>query len=111
MSQRAELEDLLARQLKLAGVPEPERQWRFHPVRRWRFDFAWPGDRLAVEVEGGIFVQGRHARGTGILGDMEKYAEATLIGWRVLRVARQHIISGQALNWIETALSSGEEAA
>lgn len=109
MSQRTKLEDALAFQIKAAGLPIPEREWRFHPTRRWRFDFAWPGDKLAVEVEGGVFVQGRHSRGVGMLADMEKYASAVLMGWRVLRVAAPHIKSGEALQWIEGALR--EEAA
>lgn len=98
------LEDALAQQLRLAEIAEPVREHRFHPTRRWRFDFAWPEAKLAVEVEGGIFVTGRHSRGAGMLADMEKYAEATLLGWRVLRVARQHIASGDALAWIAKAL-------
>lgn len=101
---RTRLEDDLAHQMKLAGFPIPEREWRFHPTRRWRFDFAWPGDKVAAEVEGGIFVRGRHARGVGILGDIEKYNNATLLGWRVIRVAKEHIKSGEALRWIEAAL-------
>ena len=104
LSQRTRLEDALAYGIKLAGLPAPEREWRFHPTRRWRFDFAYPEQRVAIEVEGGIFVQGRHARGTGILGDLEKYNAATLLGWRVLRFAAQHIRSGEAVAVIREAL-------
>lgn len=109
VSERTKLEDALAFQMKAAGLPIPEREWRFHPERRWRFDFAWPGDKLAVEVEGGIFVHGRHSRGAGILGDIEKANAATIMGWRIIRVAGPHIKSGEALQWIEGALR--EEAA
>lgn len=107
MTQRTRLEDALAFQMHAAGLPTPEREWRFHPSRKWRFDFAFPGDKLAVEVEGGIFVTGRHSRGAGMLADMEKYAAATLLGWRVIRVAAQHIRSGVALDWITQALRRG----
>lgn len=65
-------------------LPEPVPE---HPVcdyRRWRFDFAWPMHWLALEVEGGIWTQGRHTRGTGALADLEKYSEAAILGWRVL---------------------------
>lgn len=114
MSQRTKLEDALAFQIKAAGLPIPEREWRFHPTRRWRFDFAWPGDKLAVEVEGGIWLslkgkKGRHNTGKGIEEDMVKYNAAALLGWRVLRVSPGHVRSGEALQWIEGALR--EEAA
>jgi very-short-patch-repair endonuclease len=111
---RTKLEDALAFQMKMAGLPMPEREWRFHPTRKWRFDFAWPGDKLAVEVEGGIWLsakgkKGRHNTGAGIEADMEKYNAAALLGWRVLRVSPGHIRSGEALQWIGKALR--EEAA
>lgn len=67
------------------GIPEPQREFRFDSARRWRFDFAWPDRRLAVEVEGGVWVRGRHTRGAGYLKDLEKYNRAVELGWRVLR--------------------------
>ncbi len=63
----------------------PVRELRFHPSRRWRFDFAFPDKKIAVEVEGGIWARGRHTRGGGYAGDVEKYNEAVKLGWRVLR--------------------------
>ena len=72
-------------QLRARGLDLVEREYRFHPVRRWRFDFAWPDVKIAVEVEGGAFVQGRHGRGAGITNDCEKYNHAAMLGWRVLR--------------------------
>ena len=79
-----------------AGLPPPVAEHRFHPVRRWRFDFAWPEKRLAVEVEGGVFVQGRHARGAGIRADIEKYNAAVLMGWRVLRYLPEQLHAATA---------------
>lgn len=73
------------------GGPEPVREYRFHPVRKWRFDFAWPSVRLAVEIHGGTFVAGRHNRGTGIQGDCEKNNAAVLAGWRVLAYTSQDL--------------------
>lgn len=67
------------------------REHRFAPPRRWRFDFAWPGDRLAVEIEGGSFVRGRHQRPSGYRADCEKYNAATALGWRVLRYTDQDL--------------------
>lgn len=92
------------RQCELAGLPKPETEYRFHPTRRWRFDFAWPSRSIAVEVDGGVFVQGRHNRGVGVEKDMEKFAEAMIAGWRVLRVSTDQVKSGQALAWIQRLL-------
>lgn len=60
-------------------------EYRFHPPRMWRFDYAIPSHRIAIEVEGGVWTNGRHIRGTGFLNDMEKYNQAVLDGWRLLR--------------------------
>ena len=67
--------------------PVPEQELKFHDTRKWRFDYAWPKHKVALEVEGGIFSGGRHTRGVGFLKDMEKYNEAVLLGWRVFRVS------------------------
>lgn len=63
----------------------PKREYQFHPQRRWRFDFAWPSLKVAAEVEGGIYVRGRHVTPKGFIADCEKYNAAAERGWRVLR--------------------------
>lgn len=82
------------------GLPRPVPEFKFDDGswrppgtkqrRRWLFDLAFPEQRVAVEIEGGVFMHdgkgGRHTRGVGFLDDMEKYNEATAQGWRVLRV-------------------------
>ena len=68
-----------------AGIGEPMQEHRFHPTRRWRFDYAWPDFKVALEVEGGVWTRGRHTRGSGFVRDIEKYNEAHRLGWRVLR--------------------------
>lgn len=75
--------DIILEVLRERYGVEPE--YRFHPARRWRFDYAIPEHKIAIEIEGGSFVRGRHTRGVGYLNDMEKYNEATIMGWRVLR--------------------------
>jgi hypothetical protein len=53
--------------------------------RLWKFDYAIPEKLVAVEIEGGVYVQGRHTRGQGYIKDMEKYNAAIELGWVVLR--------------------------
>ena len=74
---------------RMFGGPEPVAEYRFHRDRRWRFDFAWPDVRCAVEIDGGAFTRGRHTRGKGFEADLEKMNEATLLGWRVFRFTPQ----------------------
>ena len=76
---------------KHRGLPDPVSEYRFAPPRRWRFDFAWVDRMVAVEVEGGLWISGRHNRGAGMLGDMAKYNEATRLGWEVYRFSTQQM--------------------
>src|SRR5262245_50434913 len=91
-------------QLRALGLPEPTREWRFSPPRRWRFDFAFVAEKIAVEIEGGIYVRGRHVRGYGFENDMVKYNVAALLGWRILRFTPRMVESGWALDVIAAAL-------
>jgi very-short-patch-repair endonuclease len=70
--------------IEVFGI-EPEKEHRFHPTRKWRFDFAYPAIKTAIEVEGGIWVGGRHIHPAGFEADCEKYNEATRLGWKVFR--------------------------
>ena len=88
---KSKLEEKLVRILADADVLTYEREHRFHPTRRWRFDFAWPDHKLAVEVEGGAWTGGRHTRGSGFVADCDKYNAATVLGWRVLRYTTSHL--------------------
>ena len=73
-------------QIRALKLPLPELEWRFDAVRKWRFDLAWPGKRIGMEVDGGVWSGGRHVRGAGFEKDCEKCNAATLAGWRVYRV-------------------------
>lgn len=101
----SEGEALLAWQCEQGLGKPPVRQYRFHPTRQWRFDLAWPEERLAVEVDGGVWSNGRHVRGAGYISDCEKCAEAAILGWRVIRVPTQWVQSGVAVEMIERALA------
>nr|WP_319537246.1 hypothetical protein [uncultured Vibrio sp.] len=99
------LEQTLIFQIKAMGLALPEKEYRFHETRRWRFDFAYPEQQLAVEVEGGTWAGGRHTRGSGYEKDCEKYNEAALRGWSVLRFTGSMIKSGRAVETLKEALS------
>lgn len=95
-------------QCKAARLPEPVTEHRFAPPRRWRFDLAWPAHKVAVEVEGGTWTTGRHVTGSGFAADLEKYNEAALLTWLVIRVTPGMVDDGRALRLIERALQLQE---
>tara|TARA_R100000149_G_C5827264_1_gene104211 strand:+ start:341 stop:715 length:375 start_codon:yes stop_codon:yes gene_type:complete len=70
---------------------------KFHPTRRWRFDLAFPSIKLAIEIEGGVWVSGRHNRASGFIKDMEKYNEASILGWNMLRFTPSDVKIGKAI--------------
>ena len=101
--------DLLTLHCLALGLPEPVRELVFARPRRWRFDYAWEAHRLALEVEGGLWTGGRHTRGKGYLGDLEKYNAATLIGWRLLRCTPAQVQDGTAEDLVAQALGRAQE--
>jgi very-short-patch-repair endonuclease len=105
--------DTLLFQLKAVKAPEPVLEYPFAKSigRRWRFDAAWPDLSVAVEVDGGAFVGGRHVTGTGFEKDAEKMSTAAAMGWRVLRITPRMIEDGRALRLIEEALAFRWDAA
>ncbi|MDO7434570.1 DUF559 domain-containing protein [Acinetobacter baumannii] len=78
-----------------------EQEYKFHPKRKWRADFLITGTKILVEVEGGIWSGGRHTRGKGYLGDMQKYNEAAMMGFKVLRFSTEQVKAGVAIKQIE----------
>ena len=100
----SDLERALLQQLSWLSIPEPVTEYRFAPPRRWRFDLAWPDRLVAVEVQGAVWVQGRHSRGAGQLNDMDKANTAVLAGWRVLTFGKKHIDDGSAVAMIKEVL-------
>lgn len=91
----------------------PEREYRFAPPRKWRFDFAWPALRVAVELEGGVWTGGRHATGAGLIADMDKYNAAASLGWRVLRFSATHLRKDPITVWetiIDTMNTTRQES-
>ena len=88
------------------GLPIPQPEYRFHPVRRWRFDFAFPEHKIALEVEGGIWGGGRHITPDGFYKDMEKYNTAACMGWRVLRVTPQGVATLASVQLVKDAMAN-----
>jgi very-short-patch-repair endonuclease len=74
-----------------ADLPALKTEYRFHPVRRWRFDYCIPEYKIAIELEGGVHSGGRHTRGKGFIEDCYKYNAATCLGYRVLRYTSEHL--------------------
>jgi very-short-patch-repair endonuclease len=74
----------------MGGLPLM-REYRFHRTRLWRFDFALPEIRVAIEVEGH-----KSHRGSRFSSDAHKYNTAQMAGWTVIRLSydmieRQHV--------------------
>lgn len=73
------------------GLPPPVLEFQFHPTRKWRFDAAWPTHKLALEVNGGMHVGGRHNTAEGSHKDMEKMNAAACAGWRILYITPKSV--------------------
>lgn len=86
------------------GIKGFSREHRFHPKRRWRFDFADVRKMVAIEVEGGTWSNGRHVRGAGYESDCVKYNEAALMGWKVIRVTSTMVRDGRAIDFIKRSI-------
>ena len=92
--------------LKAVGLPEPEPEYRFARPRRWRFDLSWPEQRIAFEREGATWTGGRHTTGRGYRNDCEKYSNAAILGWIVIRATADMIRNGTALALVEKAFAA-----
>jgi hypothetical protein len=87
-----------------AGEPtireNPARFYRFDPVRRWHFDFAWPEKLIAVEVVPAAMI----ARPAALYrNELERYNSAALHGWRVFRFTPRDVKTGVAIELLRKA--------
>lgn len=104
---KAALRDRLFRALlDREGLPQPEAEVRFHPVRKHRLDYAWPAAKLGLEVEGGVWTGGKHGRGSGIVKDMEKANLLAVAGWRLLRVTPSQLVTPDTVGLVRLALDN-----
>lgn len=76
-------------------------EYKFHPTRKWRFDYCILSEKIAIEVEGGIFTRGRHTRGVGYKNDLLKYNEAARLGYRLIRVTPDLLLTSYTIKLIE----------
>ncbi len=82
-----------------------EKEYKFHPTRRWRFDYAIPQFRIAIEIDGGVWTGGRHTRPKGYLGDLEKFNAAAAMGWVVLKFTPATQYKSGTFNIIKETIS------
>lgn len=87
-SEKTKWEDRFRTLAQGLGVPKLQEQYRFHPTRLWRLDFAWPDQKIGFEIEGGIWRPhgGAHSHPQNIERDIEKSNAAALMGWRIIRI-------------------------
>ena len=90
--------------LAQAGIPAPVAEFRFHPTRKWRMDFAWPEHKVFLEIDGGLWIRGRHTRPGAMLKSWEKENAAAVQGWRVLRCQPRDCTMPETINAIKAAL-------
>lgn len=89
------------------GIPAPAAEHRFHPERKWRFDWAWPAYWTYLEVDGGIWIAGGHCRGAQVKKDWEKRNAATALGWRGLWCEPRDLCTADMAAAIKAALVTG----
>lgn len=103
---RSWLEERIAAFIQSAHLPVPVREHRFAPPRQFKFDFCWPALGIALEAEGGIWIQGGHNRGAAYADDCDKYNLAAVNGWRVFRVTERQVRDGSAFTLIQKFLTT-----
>lgn len=109
--ERDKWQDAFRYHLASCGVDGFVEEHQFHATRKWRFDFAWIDDKVAVEIEGAEFSRGRHQRPKGFADDCEKYNAAAIDGWMVLRFVGSEIKKNprKCVGVVQTALQSRRE--
>ena len=77
---------------------------KFHPTRKWRFDYANIEHKIALEVDGGVWSNGRHTRGSGYVKDLEKFNHAAMLGWRVLKVQPNELMTLETVKMVASCV-------
>lgn len=90
---------------KALGGPPIEAEYKFHKTRKWRMDYAIPEKLIGIEIDGGVWISGRHGRGSGFVKDCEKLSEAAALGWKVYRLEPAMINA----EWVERIIQHAKE--
>lgn len=103
---QSEYEAALVFQIRVAGLEPPTQQYRWHPLRNWTTDIAYPEHKLLFEVQGGVYMVGKgsHTYGDGYINDCRKLNEAQLLGYQMYYLPAPWVDTGEALRYVETAL-------
>lgn len=90
-----------------SGLPAPVPEFRFDTERKWRTDYFFEanGKKVALEIEGGIYCQGRHIRPQGFLADLQKYNALTLHGIYLLRVTPKTLLTQDTILLLKKVLA------
>lgn len=99
-AKKSKYEELFVGQYKNTALPILEREHRFHPKRKWRFDFSIVDLKIGIEIEGGIWMKGSHTRMHGYQDDCNKYNEAQALGWKVFRFTSDDIKKDRAIKFL-----------
>ena len=97
--------DLFASLCKKETGVECVKEYKFHPVRKWRFDYAFVEKKVAVEVDGGVWIGGRHNRPLGYKNDMEKFNAAATMGWLILKFTPDELYKNETFEMIKITLN------
>lgn len=105
MSKRPPMQtQIFLRLLAARRLPEPVPEHRFAAPRKWRIDWAWPDQKVALEIQGGIFSRGRHVRGGAMLKEWEKLNCGAGLGWRFLFCQPTELCHIRTIDEIEKAI-------
>lgn len=111
---KSKLEEKVWSDLVAMGLHEGcQRQYKFHPDRQWKADFAWCKSEygptyIMLEVNGGTYIQGSnrgaHSRGPRQREDYEKWSEASLLGWTLILVDSVDVRKGVHIDRVLRAM-------
>lgn len=86
---------------QLLGGPPLSPQHRFDADRRWKLDYAQVESKVAIEIHGGIYTQGRHTQGSGFREDRRKMTAAQEAGFIVYELTPRDITAAEVERIIE----------
>lgn len=79
-------------------------------MKNYRFDYAWPNKKIAIEYQGGVFMRkSGHTNVTGQTRDWKKINEAQLKGWIVILVNPKTIDDGSFIKQLKRAFKQRKE--